>query len=116
LLLGLSFHSAVVDLGTVTSDAAGRFREEVRIPANATPGQHQIVVSGLDQAGAVHQATLEVVVVGASSPRTTPLVRTGSRDAPYLSFAVGLVLAGCLLLRVAATRPFWSGSGSPGRP
>jgi hypothetical protein len=80
----------------------------VRIPVDGTLGQHQIVVSGADPDGVVRKATLNVVVVGASGASGasgTPLARTGSQDAPYLLFALGLLVAGSLLTRAAGRRP-----------
>ena len=84
-----------VFLGSTRSDAAGRFATTVTIPVNASPGPHQIVVSGPGPQGGTHRsvATVTVVVTVAR-----PLARTGGDSFGLVRLAIVSTLIGAVLL------------------
>jgi hypothetical protein len=86
-------------LGTTTTDAAGRYEIVVTIPADTTPGIHQIVVRG---GGREARVTITVV---ARDSRVGFLARTGSDLRATLRVACVIFGAGAGLLALGKTRP-----------
>lgn len=113
--LAITFLSTPVSLGTTTSNVNGAFRATVTIPRSATPGQHQLVVSGPGTRGGTHEAVARVRVVasrGASAAPPDELPRTGRTTMP-LTVAGGLCLMlGWVLVRLSRVGQ----SKQPGRP
>lgn len=92
--LDISFHSNVESLGSVTTDGNGKFTTTVVIPADATGGLHQIVVS---ESGS-NSAAVPITVIPLA---TNALPRTGSP-----SWLIPLGLIGCLLMAVGGILRF----------
>jgi hypothetical protein len=46
VVLGLSFESTPIPLGTTTSNQAGRYSARITVPLGAEPGAHHVVVTG----------------------------------------------------------------------
>jgi hypothetical protein len=90
--------SEPVVLGTFTAGADGIVRGTVRIPANATPGQHTLELSGIRAGGGTRTATATFTVTGADLPRT------GSDTTRVLSVALMLLGVGCLGSAHASSR------------
>jgi LPXTG-motif cell wall-anchored protein len=60
-------YSSPVVLGTAVTDGSGAFTKKVTIPTDLQAGTHNLVASGVDQAGATHLIRLPVTVATASS-------------------------------------------------
>ncbi len=98
--LTATFNSDPVVVATFRANAAGAFSVTIRIPADATPGLHTIVVTGASGRSASAGFTVLARSVASPAPTpTSPLARTGSalRD-PLSAAAVLLVLGNCALL------------------
>lgn len=92
-------NSEPVLLATVAADANGVLRATVRIPADATPGAHEIVVTGLSSGGT---ASAALTVVAADSGNHAGLATTGttiSIAAIIAGFALVLAGLGIFLIR-----------------
>jgi hypothetical protein len=92
-----TFESTPVSLGTVRSDASGNVRAVFRIPASATAGAHQIVVSGPAATSGTHRAVANVTVVRSASGT---LPATGAR-------ADRLALVGVAFLALGVYSVWW---------
>jgi len=60
-------YSSPVVLGTAVTDASGGFTKLVTIPTDLEVGSHNLVASGVDQAGATHLIRMPVTLATASS-------------------------------------------------
>lgn len=108
--LDVLLFSSPVLLGRVVTDASGRFRVTLNVPADTPPGSHRLVAA---VPGGV-QAETTLVVTGpvgtVTTTRSGPLARTGDDLADIVRFAVGLLVAGLLvggvLLPEVRRRPF----------
>jgi LPXTG-motif cell wall-anchored protein len=112
--LAMTFLSTPVPLGTTNSNANGAFRASVSIPRNATPGQHQLVVTGPGARGGTHRAIARLRVVGAGAASATPgeLPRTGGNTGPLTVVGGLLLMLGWMLVRLSRV-----GQGyPPGQP
>jgi len=89
--------SAPVNVGSAVADANGRYSLSFRVPTDAVPGAHRIVVSGLDPRGQRHESNGTLTVV------TSELSRSGFRFGQLLLPAILTIIMGALLL--SATRP-----------
>lgn len=110
------FESTPVELGTATTDDAGRFSTQVRIPSDATPGAHTIRATGLGPDGRPVIRSAGVTVLGATTSggpvsrsgpaaRSGGLARTGSDNSISLTQAGAvLILAGAGLVAVVRRR------------
>jgi hypothetical protein len=120
-VLPVEFHSRPLSLGPTTSDASGAYRATVTIPADAEPGPHRIVVSGLSSAGSpMNSVTAVQVRAGAAIPPGAaaaggpssviagPVAFTGAGMAPWLAVLGLLALFGGSVARRMVLR------GSPG--
>jgi len=105
-VVDFDLHSAPVLLGSASADADGLAVTAVKIPANATPGKHTLVVTATDVLGDEHVQRVALTVVAAeptpsATPVDGPLAATGSEVAP-LAILGGLLLlvgAGLVLVR-----------------
>jgi hypothetical protein len=88
--LQVSLESDPISMGSIRSDAAGRYSATVVIPAAAKPGSHEIVVRGPAAVGGTRETRAAVTVA---------LPRTGSE--PTGPLAAGLAALGIGLLLVA---------------
>jgi hypothetical protein len=107
--VSLSFHSAVVSLGSVTTASDGSFSTSVTIPSSATPGTHQIVAGGIASSGRSATARTDITVLGGvvTAPGSTAF--TGAHldvwmVAALLLFVLGLGLLVASRRRVRASR------------
>jgi large repetitive protein len=97
--LQINFLSDPVVLARLTSSPAGTFQTTVTIPANATPGPHQITVT--DAAGRV-LAAAEMTVAprsAADAARTGTLARTGSDIRGIVVLAAASIVLGLVVIR-----------------
>lgn len=105
-VVDFDLHSAPVLLGSASANADGLAVATVKIPANATPGKHTLVVTATDVLGDEHVERVALTVVAAeptpsATPVDGPLAATGSEVAP-LAILGGLLLlvgAGLVLVR-----------------
>ncbi|MDQ3642928.1 MAG: PA14 domain-containing protein [Actinomycetota bacterium] len=96
--LTATLNSTPVLLATLNASAAGTFTVTVRIPQNATAGQHTIVVAGAS--GRSASAPFRV-----SETRSAPLARTGSPvRGPLALAALFLMLGNAALLWSSRSR------------
>lgn len=102
-VLGVTFFSDPVNLGTVRSDEDGVVEALIVIPASATLGAHRIVVTGPGENGETHRAIANVTVVAAGGT----LPRTGSS-----SHLGGWLLAAAVSLLVGAHLVWWRRSAA----
>ncbi|MCU4187264.1 hypothetical protein K6U06_23075 [Acidiferrimicrobium sp. IK] len=72
--ISIVLHSTPVQLATVQATPAGTFSTTVTIPTNTTPGQHEIIATGLTSGVT---ATFPITIVG-SSAATAPAAATTS--------------------------------------
>ena len=106
--LTLTLFSDPISLGTARADASGNFSVVVTIPADTSPGEHRLVVSGRGPQGEVHEsvATLTVGTSGGNA-----LVRTGPDTGGMMQLAIGLCALGVMLVGLATYRfrqvPAW---------
>ena len=107
----LIFESTPVQLGTATTDGAGRFSTQVTIPSDATPGAHTIRATGLGADGSTVTRSARVTVLGGTAsggPAARSgggLARTGSDNSISLTQAGAvLILAGAGLVAVVRRR------------
>jgi len=66
--LVVELHSTPVVLANTMTDGAGHYSVVVTIPLDATPGAHEIVVSGLDVNGEVRTSSIAITVEAAAVP------------------------------------------------
>jgi hypothetical protein len=98
--LAVEARSDPVALGTARADAQGNYRITVTVPANTTPGAHEVVVSGADRQGGTHRSITAITVVSAGGsavvrrPRSGPLAFTGANLARLLALAIWLSTLG----------------------
>jgi hypothetical protein len=108
--LAVSFFSSPVHLGSTVADASGAYRVTVTIPSDATPGDHQIVVTGPAAVGGTLASVTPVKVVVAATvagtiavaPAAPPVAEvafTGADLVRLLAFALGLFGFGFGLVR-----------------
>jgi LPXTG-motif cell wall-anchored protein len=98
--VSLYLNSTPTLLGTVTTDAQGKFATSVTIPANLAPGAHHLVSAGADPSGNMRYLRSDVTV-------TTPsgqLAWTGFETAPFVLAGVLAVLLGVGLVVVTRRR------------
>ena len=100
----IEFHSVLVVVGTVTTDATGSFETTVVIPADATPGPHTI--SALcDADGNTSETSVTVTGGGGTDGGDGDLPQTGSSSTePLVVIGVIAVLAGIVFVVVARRR------------
>ncbi len=95
-------HSTPVDLGISPAGADGRFTLTFAVPSDLEPGAHTVTLTGLTSALAL-TASLQVSAAGSGDPATV-LASTGVSLGGPLGIGVLLLVAGGLLLAVAAPR------------
>ena len=87
----ITFESDPVTIGNVNADASGAFTAQVRIPADATPGNHTIKATGMGADGATRVTSAAVTVTGgstgsggssANSPTAAPAGGGSSANSP----------------------------------
>ena len=104
--LTATFDSTPVLPGTLRADANGSFSVTVRIPQDATSGQHTIVVAG--PGGRSVSAPFRVVEPASTGQPvgtpSAPLARTGFDVAGTSALALLLVVSGALVLVVNKRR------------
>jgi LPXTG-motif cell wall-anchored protein len=114
----LTLHSTPVALGSTQADGDGNVKTTVVIPSDTAPGNHTIVLTGVDPNGDPQTHTVAVVVesstvttegtattstggTGASGTSTSSssgtLPRTGSPVLPLLVVSLSLIGAGIAL-------------------
>lgn len=84
--LDVTLLSAPVGLGSGLSDGVGEYRLAVRIPSDASPGDHDIVVSS-GEARAVARITVE-----RPAGRASPSAKSSTGSSPLLLPVIGAVL------------------------
>lgn len=94
--------SAPVSLGSAPVSASGTFSTTVVIPADAPPGPHAIVATGVDPSGATRVLSSTITVLGAQSI-SDALPRTGASITVPAGIA-GTVLVGTGALAIVAAR------------
>ena len=82
--VAVELHSTPVTLSLVTADAAGALNATVTIPAGTEPGEHSIVLTGLDSK---RTASIGIVV-------TQPAVGAASLPATGAALPVTLMVLG----------------------
>jgi hypothetical protein len=97
----LSLHSSVVDLGTVATDAHGRFETTVTVPPNEAPGQHTVQARDVPT-GDIASASITVTplpAIGQPPPESGggSLAGTGVQIAGLVGVALALLVAGKLV-------------------
>ncbi|MGH3689333.1 MAG: endonuclease/exonuclease/phosphatase family protein [Microbacterium sp.] len=112
--LRIELRSTPVQLGTVTTDAAGAFRTTVTVPAGTTPGAHSLVVIDPDGVETTSAITVTAptdgttpggtpgrtsgsggaAVPGSGDARDGSLATTGADSTPFILAAVLLLGAG----------------------
>lgn len=83
------FESRPVLLAETVTDGSGAFTAQVRIPTNATPGEHTMKARGEHRGGGIRVLTATITVLGKGMDRT-------ARNIAVLLFA--LILAAGLVL------------------
>ncbi len=90
----LWIHSTPVYLRSVTAGADGTFSATIRIPSDATPGQHAIVSVGIDPADETLELSAPITVVAATMPPTTTVGAAPIQgSAPLLPMVLVLLLS-----------------------
>lgn len=91
----ISFHSAVVVVGSVRADSKGHFAATVTVPAGAIAGAHHFEASGMGQSGqvvtsatAVEVTTFEVPVHHGSHTVETLIMVTLAVLIPLITWLV----------------------------
>ena len=112
--VAITFESTPVLLATVRADAAGRFSTVVRIPMDATPGEHTLKATGLGADGRVRVLSARIFIRGtgptvAVAPAATPATPRGPLSITGLAnlgmiVGIALVLMLLGLLMVARRR------------
>ncbi len=94
--LTATFNSTPVVIATLAASPTGTFSIPIRIPADAVPGRHTIVVAG----SSGRNASTGFTVVATGRPATAPpLARTGADPSDPIALAACLlVLGNCALL------------------
>jgi hypothetical protein len=115
----ITFESEPVVIGNVRADAAGAFTTQVRIPADASPGNHTIKATGLGADGGPRVTSAAIFVEGgsagpgggrsaesppATATRSGRLAFTGLESLLLSAVGVGLVVAGFGLATMARRR------------
>lgn len=115
-----------IELGTSAADAEGVLRWTITIPEEATPGEHHVVLEGVDPDGSPRLIIYPVTIVGdavappgpvpeptdppASGPVAPPaqgtLARTGQDPDGLLAWSAWLLILGVTAL-LMARRPRW---------
>ncbi|MFA5885951.1 MAG: hypothetical protein WDA60_19015 [Acidimicrobiia bacterium] len=91
----ITFASTPVTVGTTTAGSNGGISTSVKIPADATPGEHTITASGPAASGGTLALRATIVVTGPA----TPLAFTGSSSVgPELWIGMGAVAVGSLFV------------------
>ncbi len=88
-----TLHSRVYNLGTVRADPDGRVSFAVRPPPGITPGDHELLLTGLSSHRVV---TIPVLVIPANV--TSTLASTGLSALPLLLAATVALLGGSILI------------------
>jgi LPXTG-motif cell wall-anchored protein len=102
----IDFNSVTVEIGSVTTDAAGNFQLQVTIPNDAVPGPHTISCN-CDAEGNISSTDVTVSSTNATTTTTTgggPLPRTGTDSKPLLVVGAIAVLVGIALVLVSKRR------------
>jgi len=102
--LTATFNSAPVVVATPTANAVGGFSIPVRIPSDATLGQHTFVVVGASGRSASTPFTVIAPASGTAAP-TSPLARTGTSIRDLLSVAALLLGLGAAALFRSSSPP-----------
>jgi hypothetical protein len=95
----LTLFSAPVDLGTATVAADGTWSKTVTIPASTPPGNHSIVIKGLDANG---QPATQTVALTINAAGSSAVPSSSSAFAFTGSNAVGMTFIGAAVLMVGA--------------
>lgn len=98
-----TWESHPVFLGAYTANSAGRVSFTFRVPADATPGQHHVVVAGAAADGAVLVYGVPITVVGDGGAGTGGLPFTGA-EIGVASLAGATALGAGTLLVVAGRK------------
>lgn len=107
----ITFESEPQVLATVQTGGDGAFTTQVTVPADATPGEHTLRLSGLDPDGQPRTVAIALTVPGAAgddaAAGVTPSPRlpaTGTDALLAVGAAVGLVGVGAAAVAVARRR------------
>lgn len=90
-------------LGTATTDANGGFTKQVTIPATLAAGQHNLVASGVDTAGNIHQIRMPVTIT-VTSTSSGHLPVTGAPITGLANWAGNLIITAGIGLVAYGTR------------
>lgn len=101
--VSLSFQSTPVRIGTATVRADGSFSTRVTIPADATPGDHQIVARGRNRHGDPRTVATDVTILGTVGAGGGSAF-TGANVQTWMLLSVGLGLVGGILIVVTRRR------------
>ncbi|MDP1818443.1 MAG: hypothetical protein Q8K58_00940 [Acidimicrobiales bacterium] len=90
-------------MGTFVADASGRVSVVVRIPANATAGNHHVILRGTDPSGALREVSVPITVVPRSLARTGQELVVVAQWA-LLLLGLGLLISGQTMQRTSQAR------------
>jgi LPXTG-motif cell wall-anchored protein len=108
----ITFHSTPQLLARGTTPQSGTITRTVKVPSNATPGHHTIVLLGTDASGGPRELDVAVTVVGNIGSTQTQGGGTGGLPGtgadgnlmPLLGVGGGLVLVGAGFVGVSRKR------------
>ena len=97
-----------VTLGTLTADSTGKISGSYPVPANTTPGLHELELVGKDANGAARSVMAGVTITAAGGTTTTKaggtVPRTGSEVWPQVLVGALMVGLGGVLVELARRR------------
>ena len=99
-----TLHSDPVDLGALTADAAGIVNGAFVVPASTPPGQHELVLTGTDAAGAPRTVRAAVAIGAAAGTNAVAPAQVAGIDTAR-NLGATLPVTGAALARTA-----WLGS------
>ncbi len=112
-----------VTLGTLTADSTGKISGAFTVPANTTPGAHELELVGKDATGAARSIKAGVTIAAAGAATSTTgggsggtLVRTGSDSIATSGWAAVVLGMGLVLLAISQRRRIRFGLLDDSRP
>ncbi len=101
-------YSTPIVLGSVTADAHGNFTKLVTVPTTLAAGSHNLVASGVDPAGAVHEIRMPVKIFATATSSNGSsdgtLAGTGTPILQLIIWAAFAASLGALFLVVGGRR------------